>query len=249
MAGTDLFRTSFVGGYNKSDVMEYVKKLEGELEQLRAVKERAAVLEKSVSEMLEKQQTGSQNPTDPGQKENTQSAAAVQERQLPSADWLPEGMTKEEFTDLKEKAKKYDESYDAIKKLLLDSRIEAQVILKDAKMKADKIVKDAETQAIERSRASEMRLLTDAQYKAMKIVREAKKKAEEDKKEARKMIAVEIKDSAGQLQEEIKVIQASIQMLVDQFPSKIEQRVNEKFLAEDKENESTDSKILLGEDL
>ena len=55
MAGTELFRTSFVGGYNKSDVMEYVKKLEGELEHLRTVKEKAAALEKSVSELLEQQ--------------------------------------------------------------------------------------------------------------------------------------------------------------------------------------------------
>lgn len=249
MAGTELFRTSFVGGYNKSDVMEYVRKLEGELENLRTVKEKAAVLEKSVAELLENPQPVSQKMTDQAQGAKAESTAAMFEKQLPSVDWLPEGMNKEEFTELREKAKKYDESYDAIKKLLLDSRIEAQVILKDAKMKAEKIVKDAETQAIERSRESELRLLTDAQIKAMKIVKDAEKQAEENREEARKLISVEIKDSAGQLQEEIKAVQASMQMLVDQLPARLEQRMSEKFLEENKEKTPIGSGILFGEDL
>lgn len=244
MAGTDLFRTSFVGGYNKSDVMEYVKKLEEEVEHLRTVKEKAAVLEKSVSELLENQELSVQQDA-----QKTVDGKKALDTFLPSPDWIPEDMSKEQFKELMEKARKYDESYDAIKKLLLDSRIEAQVILKDAKMKADKIVKDAEEQAIEKSRESELRLLTDAQLKAMKIVQEAEKKAAENQKEVKKLLSVEIKDSADQLQEELKAIQASMQMLVDQLPSRMEQRMEERFLSEKKETSVSDGGILFGGDL
>lgn len=48
---------------------------------------------------------------------------------------------------LREKARKYDETYEAIKKLVLDSRIEAQIILTDARQKADQIVQNAAEQA------------------------------------------------------------------------------------------------------
>lgn len=249
MAGTELFRTSFVGGYNKADVMEYVKKLEDELEHLRTVKEKAAVLEKSVSELLEKQEVTEKKSADSKKDTQKTSSADEQDKRFLPVDWLPDSMSKEEFVELRDKARKYDESYDAIKKLLLDSRIEAQVILKDAKMKADKIVKDAEANAIEKSRESEMHLLMDAQLKAMKIIQDAEKKAAENTKEAKKLIAVEIKDSAGQLQEEIKAIQDSMQFMVDQLPARMEQRMKERFLSEKNGDLISGDGGTLGEDL
>lgn len=228
MAGAELFRTSFVGGYNKSDVMEYVKKLEGELEYLRTVKDKAAALEKSVSELLEqksKEKQDSVQADKPGQEGESGQTDTVN---LQS--WLPKDMNEEAFTELKEKAQKYDESYDTIKKLLLDSRIEAQIILKDAEMKANKMVEDARIQAEEQSRESQIRLLADAQLKARKIIQDAEKRAEENTIEAKKTIAIEIKDSASKLQSEIKAIQASMDVLIEQLPIRLERCMEEQLL-------------------
>ncbi len=234
MAGTELFRTSFVGGYNKSDVMEYVKKLEGELEHLRTVKEKAAALEKSVSELLEQQSKEKQTSGQAEKPEQTDRSGQAQkpgQADTPNnQSWLPRDMDEDAFVELREKAQKYDESYDTIKKLLLDSRIEAQIILKDAEMKANKMVEDAKMRAEEQSRESEIRLLADAKLKARKIILDAEKRAQENAVEAKKTIAIEIRDSASKMQSEVRAIQASMNELVEQLPFRLERCMEEQLL-------------------
>ena len=50
-----LFRKAIIGGFNKEDVMEYVEKLESEIERLKKVEKSAMALEKSVTEHLQKE--------------------------------------------------------------------------------------------------------------------------------------------------------------------------------------------------
>lgn len=222
MANTELFRTSLIGGYNKTDVMEYINKLETEVERLKSVEEKAAVLEKSVSEFLEKQeQVSVQTEEAPEEKQPEEKEQTVH---MTPASILQ--FSEEEIEKLKEKANKYDESYDAIKKLLLDSRIEAQVILTDARQKAEKILKDAQITSEERARDAELRLLTDARMQANKIIQEARTQALEEKKETQARLATEIKKSTSQVQMELEVIQENMQRLLETIPSRIQGKLD-----------------------
>ena len=116
MKNDSLFRTSMVGGYNKDDVKAYIEKLEKEIERLRSVEESAGLLEKSVEELLEKQRK-EQEEREQERKEREQQEL---ERQAQLPVYIEEIPGEEELKELKEKAKKYDESYDAVKQLLLD---------------------------------------------------------------------------------------------------------------------------------
>lgn len=96
---------------------------------------------------------------------------------------------------LKEKAQKYDESYGAIKQLLLDSRIEAQV------------------------------LLTDARQKAAGIIREAEEQAEMLRAEARSRLNRELlqfRGSAGNIQQELENMQDCVQVILHQISEESE---------------------------
>ena len=121
-----------------------------------------------------------------------------------------------------EKAQKYDESYEAIKKLLLDSRIEAQVILTDARQKAEKILEDARVNGMTQVKKEQQKLLTDARTKAEEIIQEAEEEARQKKELVSQEIIKQVQISATQAQEELKGIQASMQYIVDSLPARLE---------------------------
>ena len=141
MKNDSLFRTSMVGGYNKDDVKAYIEKLEKEIERLRSVEESAGLLEKSVEELLEKQ------------RKEQEERELERQAQLPV--YIEEIPGEEELKELKEKAKKYDESYDAVKQLLLDSRIESQMVLENARQQADQLLEQAEEDGLKRKNEME----------------------------------------------------------------------------------------------
>ena len=122
-----LFRKAIIGGFNKEDVMEYVEKLESEIERLKKVEKSAMALEKSVTEHLQKETEKSESDILKESNVTDQMTASLVD----------------EIESIREKAQKYDEQYDAIKRVLFDSRIEAQMILTDANRKAEYIVQDA----------------------------------------------------------------------------------------------------------
>lgn len=231
MAETKLFRTSIVGGYNKADVMEYVGKLEKELEELKKVKEKAQTLEKSVSHLLDKQE---ENSFLRNIKEELEKEEAELSEKFSVEDYEGDGLS-----ELQEKAKKYDESYDAIRKLLLDSRIEAQVILTDAKQKAENIVKEAEHKAYYKQKEMEQKILSDAQKKAAQIVLNAEIEAKERSENVNSTIALEVKESAGKIQEEFRTIQMSMQYYIDTLPTRLEKCVKERISLENASEKSS----------
>lgn len=134
MAKNNLFRGVLIGGYHKGDVLEYVEKLEKEIERLEKVESAAVVLEQKVADLLKKESSDEALP---------------KEELGPNQNEVFTNQDTEEFRQLQYKAQQYDEKYAAIKQLILDSRIEAQVILTDAKQKADRIIEEAQKKAVQ----------------------------------------------------------------------------------------------------
>ena len=235
MAKAEMFRTVLIGGFNKADVLSYIEKLENELENMNSVKEKAAALEESITKYLEDQESKTQeNMTSDQKSGETETAVLPGPEKQPEANKLPEGMSTEEFRELMEKAQKYDESYDAIKKLLLDSRIEAQVILTDARQKAEKILEDARVNGMLQVKMEEQKLLTDARAKADEIIQEAKENAKQRRELADQEIIKRVQIAASQAQEELKAIQASMQFIVDSLPARLELGIQKRLEAGEK---------------
>ena len=181
MAKSELFRSAIIGGYNKADVMEYVGKLEKEIERLQVLEKTATELEQTVSGLLAEKKTEQLM-------EIPEKPEVHEENEILSED-------QEGLDILKEKAQKYDESYGAIKQLLLDSRIEAQV------------------------------LLTDARQKAAGIIREAEEQAEMLRAEARSRLNRELlqfRGSAGNIQQELENMQDCVQVILHQISEESE---------------------------
>ena len=151
-----LFRTAMVGGYNKKDVQEYIASLEKEVERLKSVEDTAKELETSVAEILEKQKEEKPIPSTAMVIEKAEFEALKEDAEH-YRDGIHEMKPKvirdvsvaddRILSDLKVKAQKYDETYDAVKQLLLDSRIDAQVVLTNARQQALKIKEDAQAEA------------------------------------------------------------------------------------------------------
>ncbi len=223
MAKTEMFRTVLIGGFNKADVLSYIEKLESELKNMNSVKEKAAALEESITKYLEEHEGTDHEKAAEVQKEETTGADDPAAEEQPQEMYkFSSDMNPEKLQELTEKAQKYDESYEAIKKLLLDSRIEAQVILTDARQKAEKILEDARVNGMTQVKKEQQKLLTDARTKAEEIIQEAEEEARQKKELVSQEIIKQVQISATQAQEELKGIQASMQYIVDSLPARLE---------------------------
>ncbi len=213
MKNDSLFRTSMVGGYNKDDVKAYIEKLEKEIERLRSVEESAGLLEKSVEELLEKQRK-EQEEREQERKEREQQEL---ERQAQLPVYIEEIPGEEELKELKEKAKKYDESYDAVKQLLLDSRIESQMVLENARQQADQLLEQAKEDGLKRKNEMEEETrqlcekrmrengeqIRQTRIEAEKEINRQKKAAESERTEAERLLK-ESREKAELLMENAK---------------------------------------------
>lgn len=170
------FRTSLIGGYNKEDVDDYIAGILLENARLAEMEKKAQNLEQEISGMLKNQMSQQEKRLEECRLETEQRVQGEYEEKLRQAGErireceelnkeyqqrlsdcqkkMQEGKENQgniisgaEAEILREKARKYDETYEAIKKLVLDSRIEAQIILTDARQKADQIVQNAAEQA------------------------------------------------------------------------------------------------------
>lgn len=170
------FRTSLIGGYNKEDVDDYIAGILSENARLAEMEKKAQNLEQEISGMLKNQMSQQEKRLEECRLETEQRVQGEYEEKLRQAGErireceelnkeyqqrlsdcqkkMQEGKENQgniisgaEAEILREKARKYDETYEAIKKLVLDSRIEAQIILTDARQKADQIVQNAAEQA------------------------------------------------------------------------------------------------------
>lgn len=249
MKREDKFRTCLFGGYNKEDVQSYVASLEQEIERLAAVETTAELLEKSVNELLEKQKA--EQAEIEAQKAEQASMEKVEAEQK---DGVPEEKASvpdiEEIEALREKAQKYEESYDAIKQLLLDSRIEAQVILTDARQQAEKLKEQMDADArlqydqmlleaeeeVKKTKAAaeveineEKRAVRKEKMEAEQTLMEAKKQAEMLVADAERRIAQRRRESIEQVDKAFKAVQNQLHAVLLKSSEDFEYAVEEEF--------------------
>lgn len=238
MKSDKMFRTCLFGGYNKEDVQSYIERLEQEIERLTAVEATAELLEKSVDELLEKQRA------DQAALEKIE--AMQNDTQEPEATQ----MDREEMEVLKEKAQKYEESYDAIKQLLLDSRIEAQVILTDARQQAEKLREQMESEAkmqydqtlleaeeaAKKTRAAaeeeineEKKAVREEQLEAERALQDARKQAAMLIEDAENRIAKRRRESIAQVDKAFAVMRNQLHAILLQAPEEFEHAVEAEF--------------------
>lgn len=249
MKREEKFRTCLFGGYNKEDVQSYVASLEQEIERLTAVEMTAELLEKSVNELLEKQKTDQTTMEEQkGKQAEMEKTGAEQKDETQKEKTTAPSI--EEIEALREKAQKYEESYDAIKQLLLDSRIEAQVILTDARQQAEKLKEQmdadarlqydqmllaAEEEAKKTKAAAEIeineekRAVRKEKQEAEQTLLEAKKQAEMLVADAENRIAKKRRESIAQVDKAFKVIQNQLHAVLLKSSEDFEYAVEAEF--------------------
>ena len=249
MKREEKFRTCLFGGYNKEDVQSYIASLEQEIERLAAVETTAELLEKSVNELLEKQKA-EQDAIE----EQKAEQAAMEKTEAEQKDGASEEKKAvpdiEEIEALREKAQKYEESYDAIKQLLLDSRIEAQVILTDARQQSEKLKEQMDADArlqydqmllkaeeeVKKTKAAaeveineEKRAVRKEKLEAEQTLMEAKKQAEALVTDAENRIAKRRRESIEQVDKAFKAIQNQLHAVLLKTSEDFEYAVEAEF--------------------
>lgn len=175
-----LFRTCVIGGYNKKDVNEYINSLENELINLKneknSVKDNTFSKEKDSLEendfvffdesFEEISKNKIQDDTltiqnDKREEKHVQTEESKNERKLETQREYYEKQLKEleeKYQELQRKNEMmqkeravYDEDYKAVKSVLLNARVDAEIIVAKAREKAKLIIKDAQN-SIENSR-------------------------------------------------------------------------------------------------
>ncbi len=224
-----LFRTSIIGGYNKSDVRDYIRRLEFELMRSKVDKEGTenSLLEKDrgkggpdvlvLNEVDERDTAEKEALADEYRAVDKQSSARIdelnqklkeaeeelalkdkkliekeqqlntenrelreklsklleltpdngqKEKRIEELSLLNENLQKEKEKLLEER-KNYESDYTAVKNVLLNARVDAEIIVSKAKAKADMLLRDAQQQIEDRKREACVLLikcLEDNQY-------------------------------------------------------------------------------------
>lgn len=145
MSENELFKTTLMGGYDKDDVMEQMRKMKethtGEITRLaKEIQKKNSRIEELTERLVSKEE----------QKEQLE-------------------------RNIKNKYQKYIDHYESISRLVLESQIRAENIIKDAQKKADDIVRQAEKEAqkrIDTVQSEVDRRLADGQSKYIAVQEE-----------------------------------------------------------------------------
>lgn len=161
------FRVCIIGGYNKADVTEYIRALEEELEELRE-KAKAGVSPETAGQCLEAAvaalETAGQQPEAAGGAQGTPgvadvpaaAAGAAASERPETAEYLrlqeENQRLREELESMKDRRTRSEEDYEAIKKVLLDARVDAGVITAKAQERANQMIAETEEYLEKRKR-------------------------------------------------------------------------------------------------
>lgn len=187
MKKREMFRTCIFGGYNKNDVNEYVHSLENEIEKFQNEKEKgtdtitlSTEQEKSAvengqdififDEIPKKETSLSQEAH-----ENRGNNVSADEAERGVSDFIENEKEKyeneitalkmkcqdlkEELVALRKERDEYEDDYKAVKNVLLNARVDAEIIVAKAREKANLIMKDA-TKKLEDKRKESYILFT-----------------------------------------------------------------------------------------
>ena len=117
MSDSEMFKTTLMGGYDKDDVMEQIRKLKdahaGEVGRLtKEIQQKNSRIEELTHRLVTKEE----------QKENLEQ-------------------------EIKEKYQKYIDHYDSISRLVVESQIRAENIINEARVKGERMIAQAEEEA------------------------------------------------------------------------------------------------------
>lgn len=214
MESRDLFRSCILGGYNKEDVMEYVGALEEEIERLKAQCEPDTVI-------IVREDTGHEQPL--LENAGLMLSAATKE---PNSLMQENEQLRAEIVKLQEKVSQHDSDYDAIKKVLLDARIDANVMIQKARDKADDILREAEATAEEQKQKTGREVQREVGDRTLELF----------------MARYRVNDYVEELeraQKNLEGLYRSMKQIADALPSSIEEATAASSLTDGQESDKT----------
>lgn len=144
------FRTSLFGGFNKKEVIEYIGRLEKEIESLKAA------FEQEQEKLTREVKRGEEQRLNLKEKEQEQRMIMeAQERELKEKARERAGLAhrnqelEEQLRKLEEESREYRQDYKTLSKALADARISASYMVEKAKEDAERITRAAVREAEE----------------------------------------------------------------------------------------------------
>lgn len=190
------FRNSFLNGYHKKDVDEYVEFLVNELDSLKEETARALEEQKQKITALEIQITKERE-----EKEGLQEKIHFNEDRVNQKNLEQE----EKIRDMEGKIKKYEESYEAVPRVLAMAKTDAEKIVLEAKSNAGQIIAEA--------RESAKQMTEEADKEAFAL----RKKAEGEIQEKRKIEEHNYMVAKHKLQEYLDSLNATQSRLISTY--------------------------------
>lgn len=164
-----LFRTCVFGGYNKQDVNEYIDRLEEQVNKAKSlndgVNQQKKIMEDDffvlgddqVKQVLPKDTTSEkeisfekylelQNKLLKTQEELTNVKSKLEQKNIKCQ------KLESEINKLRSSSENYEEDYKAVKNVLLNARVDAEIIVAKAREKAEMISKDSQKKLIDKKK-------------------------------------------------------------------------------------------------
>ncbi len=214
------FRTAVFGGYQKTEVDEYVNFLVKELEDVKA----------EANQTLQEQE----NKYGFDQDERKQLQAQIEE--LKENERAAEDRHRQEIEDFKSRLNQYEESYNEFSKMISSAKKEADTILSEAKRQADELLAEAEKKSRNLLESAQEEVLA-YQNQAEGLIKRKREANEKDYERAQNQIK-EYVDSINKAQSALVDAYNELGAVVSKLPIRMETVLSKKTSSPSEESES-----------
>lgn len=214
------FRTAVFGGYQKTEVDEYVNFLVKELEDVKA----------EANQTLQEQE----NKYGFDQDERKQLQAKIEE--LKENERAAKDRHRREIEDFKSRLNQYEESYNEFSKMISSAKKEADTILSEAKRQANELLAEAEEKSRNLLESAQEEVLA-YQNQAEGLIKRKREANEKDYERAQNQIK-EYVDSINKAQSALVDAYNELGAVVSKLPIRMETVLSKKTSSPSEESES-----------